>query len=139
MVGGAYSGKRKFIRERYENLIWHSAYRQDQLVHWQQNSNEQSILVFEGWEQWIQQMWLKKGNIDEVKGYFEAEICKICEIERQTDIQVIFIMLEMGRGIVPMNKDDRAWRDLSGWILQYAAHYAEKVDFCWHGLAKSIK
>lgn len=119
--------------------MWHSAYRQDQLEHWQQNSHEQSILVLEGWEQWIQQMWLDKGKLDEVKDYFENEISKICEIEKQTNIQVIFIMLEMGRGIVPMNKDDRAWRDLSGWILQYAAQHAEKVDYCWHGLSKSLK
>jgi adenosylcobinamide kinase / adenosylcobinamide-phosphate guanylyltransferase len=139
VVGGAYSGKRNLIRERYENLIWHSAYRQDQLEHWHQNSKEQSILVLEGWEQWIQQTWLEKGEMDEVKAYFEAEICKICEIEKQTNIQVIFSMLEMGRGIVPMNKDDRAWRDLCGWILQYAARHADRVDYCWHGLAKSLK
>ncbi|MFD2444909.1 bifunctional adenosylcobinamide kinase/adenosylcobinamide-phosphate guanylyltransferase [Bacillus sp. CGMCC 1.16607] len=139
VVGGAFSGKRRLIRDRYDHLIWHSAYQQAELVHWQEKVFDKMVLVIEGWELWIKEMWFQVGEIDTVRAYFEAEIRKICKVERQHEYQVIFVMLEMGRGIVPMEKNDRVWRDLCGWILQYAAQQAEKVDYCWHGLAKSLK
>jgi adenosylcobinamide kinase / adenosylcobinamide-phosphate guanylyltransferase len=139
VVGGAYSGKRKLVREQYDEITWHSAYDEDQLTNWKVKFTSSSMLVLEGWEKWIQHELSSNSTLDEVRVSFYGLIDEICELEKMHGKRVIFIILEMGRGIVPMNEEDRNLRDVSGWILQYATNKADTVQYCWHGLSKTIK
>jgi adenosyl cobinamide kinase/adenosyl cobinamide phosphate guanylyltransferase len=46
---------------------------------------------------------------------------------------------DIGKGIVPIEKEARKWRDLTGWCFQDVAKYAERVDVIWYGLNQQIK
>lgn len=139
VVGGAYSGKRKIVKQRCENIIWHSSYNGDEISTWQFSLKQNSAFVIEGWEKWVEEQLTNGTSIEEVKSYFIEEIDKLAEAEHTFQIPFYFIMLEMGRGIVPMLEKNRNIRDVCGWILQYAANKAEEVYYCWHGLAQKIK
>jgi adenosylcobinamide kinase/adenosylcobinamide-phosphate guanylyltransferase len=139
VVGGAYSGKRNVVREQYNELTWHSAYDKKQILNWKSTLHTSSVIVLEGWEEWIKNELLTYSTLDEVKAYFIEIIDQCCELEKKHKKTVIFIMLEMGRGIVPLHEEDRNLRDISGWVLQHATKKADTVRYCWHGLCKTIK
>lgn len=139
VVGGAYSGKRKLVRDQHDAIIWHSAYNDDQLTNWKVKYTGSAMIVLEGWEEWIKTELSTYSTIDEVKRNFYLLIDEICELEKMYGKPVIFIMLEMGRGIVPLKEEERILRDVAGWVLQYAANKADTVQYCWHGLVKKIK
>lgn len=139
VVGGAYSGKRKIVKQSCENIILHSAYNGDEFSKWQTSLKQNSTFIMEGWENWVEEQLISGKSIDEVKSFFIEEIDKLCEVEKSLQFPFYFIMLEMGRGIVPMLEKNRNIRDVCGWILQYAANKAEEVYYCWHGLARKIK
>jgi adenosylcobinamide kinase/adenosylcobinamide-phosphate guanylyltransferase len=139
VVGGAYSGKRKLIREQYQEITWHSAYDDHMLRNWRNLYHSSAILVLEGWEIWIKEALSSQLTLDEARNYFFELIDEICECEKLNGKPIIFIMLEMGRGIVPMTAEERNIRDVAGWVLQHAASKAKTVQYCWHGLVKTIK
>ncbi|MFG6115640.1 bifunctional adenosylcobinamide kinase/adenosylcobinamide-phosphate guanylyltransferase [Halobacillus sp. MO56] len=140
VVGGAYSGKRKLVNRKFPDSQWLSAYENESLNQWKETyKTGASTQVIEGWEIWIRQEWEKAREFKPVRNYFEACITEMKQIEKQKQQQIVLIMLEMGRGVVPMDKNDRSWRDLSGWVLQTAAENAESVHYCWHGLSRQLK
>lgn len=133
MVGGAYAGKRKIVRQRYGAVNWLSAYEGDDIVGW--NTAPKGMLVLEGWEVWIKQELQTGKNMEKVKHTLFSLVNQMATSKRE----FICIILETGRGIVPMEKVDRDLRDLLGWLLQKMAAEADEVIYCWHGLAKTIK
>jgi adenosylcobinamide kinase/adenosylcobinamide-phosphate guanylyltransferase len=139
VVGGAYSGKRNIIRKQYDDLTWHSAYDKRPIMNWKSSFHSSSAIVLEGWEEWIKHELETYADLEKVKTIFFNIIDEFSELEKKYDKKIILIMLEMGRGIVPLNEEDRNLRDISGWILQYATKKAETVQYCWHGLYKTIK
>ncbi len=139
MVGGAYSGKRNIVKQSCDKLVWHSAYNGDDFVAYKKSLQPNSTIILEGWEKWVEEQLTNGKTIDEVRSYFIEEIDQLCEIENTSPFHFYFIMLEMGRGIVPMLEKNRNIRDVCGWLLQYASSKAEEVYYCWHGLAKRIK
>ncbi|WP_028782112.1 bifunctional adenosylcobinamide kinase/adenosylcobinamide-phosphate guanylyltransferase [Thalassobacillus devorans] len=140
VVGGAYSGKRKFVNREFPDCQWLSAYENQSLDQWKLKFKTAGLpVVIEGWEVWIREEREKAGELESVRNHFESILSDMHQFEKQTCQPIILIMLEMGRGVVPMAKGDRAWRDLSGWILQAAADKAESVHYCWHGLSRKLK
>lgn len=138
VVGGSYSGKRKLVREKYDTLTWHSAYTQSKIEDGEKAIKTNSVVVFEGWEEWIKAELLHS-SLDDVKTLFIKRIDEICEVEKSYHKTAILIMLEMGRGIVPLHREDRDLRDIAGWLLQYATNKADTVHYCWHGLVQQLK
>lgn len=55
--------------------------------------------------------------------------------EASRNKQVILIMLEMGKGIVPKEAEDCQLRDLAGWIQQDAVSLSKEVHYVWHGVS----
>jgi adenosylcobinamide kinase / adenosylcobinamide-phosphate guanylyltransferase len=51
----------------------------------------------------------------------------------------VIIANELGRGLVPIARDQRRLRDLSGWFTQDAAAHAEQVWYVRHGLLQALK
>ncbi|WP_173917236.1 bifunctional adenosylcobinamide kinase/adenosylcobinamide-phosphate guanylyltransferase [Halobacillus sp. Marseille-Q1614] len=140
VVGGAYAGKRKWVREKFYDAQWFSAYDNQPLAQWEQiYENSSSSIVIEGWEVWVRQEWEKVKELEPVRKHFESIIADMKIIEKQRKQPIVLIMLEVGRGIVPVDKDERAWRDLCGWVLQNAAALSEEVHYCWHGLSRQLK
>ncbi|WP_102693126.1 bifunctional adenosylcobinamide kinase/adenosylcobinamide-phosphate guanylyltransferase [Rummeliibacillus pycnus] len=53
--------------------------------------------------------------------------------------QIIIIATEMGRGIVPINPQDRQLRDTLGRLYQQLFAVSDHVTRIWYGLAEEIK
>ncbi|GIQ67737.1 adenosylcobinamide kinase [Xylanibacillus composti] len=151
--GGAYAGKRRYLRSRESNLHWHSAYEGMRLAEWQQAwhsaSDAAAVLVLEGWEQWIADE-LQQGKSPAVvrKEYgellqrlkqLEASELGEAAADMSSGHRVVLLMLEIGRGIVPVLPLERALRDAAGWLQQDAAASCGEAVYIWHGLAKVMK
>ncbi|MGM0836405.1 MAG: bifunctional adenosylcobinamide kinase/adenosylcobinamide-phosphate guanylyltransferase [Bacillota bacterium] len=139
VIGGAFAGKRDIVRKKHEEFSWISSYYNDLLSDWDQKWRGGTTLVLEGWERWIEDQ-MKKEAVDAViRAEFSKFFQSFLEEERLRNDSIVLIMLEVGRGIVPIDKDERRFRDLAGWILQDAAKMAEEVQYVWHGIAKRLK
>ncbi|WP_161603244.1 bifunctional adenosylcobinamide kinase/adenosylcobinamide-phosphate guanylyltransferase [Halalkalibacterium ligniniphilum] len=53
--------------------------------------------------------------------------------------QLILIGNEIGKGIVPYEKEERQWRDVVGWCYQDIVGKADRVDQIWYGLPQRLK
>jgi adenosylcobinamide kinase/adenosylcobinamide-phosphate guanylyltransferase len=139
VVGGAYAGKRKVVRQKVSRMSWISSYTGNSLGSWKSEWSYDTCLVLEGWERWIAED-LKQGMIlDEVRLKYSSLLKTICAEEKRRKNNVLLIMLEMGRGIVPLNEEERKLRDVAGWLLQDASEQAEEVIYVWHGLTQTLK
>lgn len=141
VVGGAYAGKRSIVRQRVQvhSYTWLSAYNEDSWEDWNMMWNENTTLIIEGWEKWIEVALKQDLTLDEIRDKFGRFLRTLSIVEKERRNQVVLIMLEIGRGIVPINEEDRKLRDIAGWLLQDAAKQACEVTYVWHGLQKKLK
>lgn len=154
-IGGAFAGKRAAVRARFDAIAWHSAYRGAALAEWPVRQAAGTTLVLEGWEVWLATALREASDLSEVHGSeargpdigsddrlrqaFVAELEALKTAEREHDMQIVLVMLEMGRGIVPLAAHDRRLRDLAGWLTQDAAARSEQVWYVWNGLVECLK
>ncbi len=153
IAGGAYAGKRRYLRSRESHVHWHSAYDGKQWSDWQtaweQAIATSSILVLEGLELWIAEALKQGHSADAVRKEYRAvlhELKQLEDVRREEandsashDHHVAILMLEMGRGIVPMQANERALRDTAGWLQQDAASLSSEAVYIWHGLPRVMK
>lgn len=139
VIGGAYAGKRDAVRARYDALAWHSAYAGAELEDWKKRALPGTTLVLEGWEQWLATALADNGDDDRLRQCFTETLDALVSAERERDLRVVLVLLEMGRGIVPIAAIDRRLRDLAGWLAQDATERAERVSYVWHGLVKDLR
>jgi adenosylcobinamide kinase/adenosylcobinamide-phosphate guanylyltransferase len=52
---------------------------------------------------------------------------------------VVWIGSDITQGIVPVEKEERLWRDVTGWCYQQLAQLCDRVDRVWCGLAERMK
>ncbi|MCM3595717.1 bifunctional adenosylcobinamide kinase/adenosylcobinamide-phosphate guanylyltransferase [Metabacillus idriensis] len=132
IIGGAFSGKRAFVKSKWHDASWISAYDGYQMLQWKEDNSSKAPLVLEGFEQWIME---DNNDAFKIRENWRIYLKELAELERE----VIMIMLETGKGIVPISEKERRTRDLLGWIQQDAAALCKDVYHIWHGLAKKIK
>ncbi|WP_404428163.1 bifunctional adenosylcobinamide kinase/adenosylcobinamide-phosphate guanylyltransferase [Sutcliffiella horikoshii] len=140
IIGGAFSGKRSTVRTLHsEELSWVSAYDEHSLTDWKSQWESDTSLVLEGWEQWIMNALPLEQNDDSIRQFFYSFLLDLKEEERKRGKGIVLIMLEMGRGIVPVEKQERRLRDLAGWFSQDASVLADEVYYVWHGMKEQLK
>jgi adenosylcobinamide kinase/adenosylcobinamide-phosphate guanylyltransferase len=139
IIGGAFAGKRDIVRKKHKELSWVSSYHNDLLSDWNQKWRGGTTLVVEGWEKWIKGQLKQEAEDAVIRAEFGRLFQCFLEEERLRSDEIVLIMLEVGRGIVPIEEDERRFRDLAGWILQDAAKMAEEVQYVWHGMSKRLK
>ncbi|WP_404441900.1 bifunctional adenosylcobinamide kinase/adenosylcobinamide-phosphate guanylyltransferase [Sutcliffiella horikoshii] len=140
IIGGAFSGKRSTVRALHsEELSWVSAYDERSLNDWKLQWESDTSLVLEGWEKWIMKALLSEQNDDTIRQFFYLFFSELKEEEQKRGEEIILIMLELGRGIVPIDKQERRLRDIAGWVSQDAAKLADEVYYVWHGLNEQLK
>lgn len=130
VIGGTYSGKRQFVRDNWSSFQLISAYEQKDI-------NEPVIeanVVYEGFEIWVGQLLESGKTNQEIIEWFKQWLHSLDHREN-----IVLIMLEIGKGIVPMEERNRRLRDVVGWIQQEAVKQADNVTYIWHGLAKTMK
>ncbi|WP_042349377.1 bifunctional adenosylcobinamide kinase/adenosylcobinamide-phosphate guanylyltransferase [Bacillus massiliigorillae] len=127
IIGGAYSGKRQFVREKYGSFQLISAYEGQSM----KEEKQSDTVVYEGFEIWISELIKAGQSNQEIVEIFREWVC--------SQQEAVLIMLEIGRGIVPIEEHDRRLRDVVGWVQQEAVKKADEVTSIWHGLAKRLK
>ncbi|WP_026566970.1 bifunctional adenosylcobinamide kinase/adenosylcobinamide-phosphate guanylyltransferase [Bacillus sp. UNC41MFS5] len=141
IIGGAFNGKRAWVKNtysRFENKHWVSAYDGHSLPI-NLIDFDQGVVILEGVE-----IWLKDLTVT-----FDADKCREiwanCLEEWNTwentaeHRKLIVIGTDITKGIVPMEVENRRWRDVTGWAYQDIASKAEKVDVIWYGLNQTLK
>ncbi|MCE8019629.1 adenosylcobinamide kinase [Halomonas sp. MCCC 1A11036] len=136
-IGGAYAGKRDVVRQRFEAPHWHSAHAGGRLEAWRSLA-ETRCLVLEGWERWIGERLAAEPDDDRLRQAMARELDALWGWEAERGGEAVLILLEMGRGIVPLGLDNRRLRDLNGWLAQDAAARCERVWYVWNGLVKEL-
>ncbi|KXH83948.1 bifunctional adenosylcobinamide kinase/adenosylcobinamide-phosphate guanylyltransferase [Sporosarcina sp. HYO08] len=129
-IGGAHNGKRQYVKNRLiesgnKTSYWMSGielfetFRAD-------NIPRGTIVVYDV-EKGIAQTDLSE----------EELLKKASGVMKHPD--VIFILTDIGRGIVPMEAEQRELRDRCGRLYQMLMSQADDVTQIWYGLAKSLK
>ncbi|WP_335869892.1 bifunctional adenosylcobinamide kinase/adenosylcobinamide-phosphate guanylyltransferase [Bacillus sp. 2205SS5-2] len=140
VIGGAYSGKRRVVRKKVNGgFSWVSAYEGKAFTDWRASWEEKSTLVLEGWEKWLEDAILLESEDDIIRESFIQLFQDLVREEQTRGEETVLVMLEIGRGIVPIENRYRRLRDLAGWIAQDAAKLAKEVHYVWHGLAERLK
>ncbi|WP_040978229.1 bifunctional adenosylcobinamide kinase/adenosylcobinamide-phosphate guanylyltransferase [Oceanobacillus jeddahense] len=139
VTGGAFNGKRKWVKQHYPaNTTWFSAMEYDR---WPvPDENVHSIVILEGLEAWISKEIntgepadrLLDRNIKKVKKWLEWE-------QNEENHRLVLVGTDISKGIVPMEKDKRLQRDVTGWFYQKLVEQAERVDLIWYGISETIK
>jgi adenosylcobinamide kinase/adenosylcobinamide-phosphate guanylyltransferase len=140
IIGGAFAGKRKIVRKQFQGILcWYSAYDGKDISGWNSCWDKGATLVLEGWEKWIEACILQEQEDEFIRKKFDEILLNVEKAEKERGTETVLVMLEMGRGIVPMEHKDRRLRDIAGWVLQDAASRAGEVYYVWHGLAQRLK
>jgi len=141
IIGGAYSGKRKIVKDQYDGLglSWVSSYEDISIDSWKDRWQQDTHLVLEGWENWLREDVRSSTFLKALRERYNQMFRSFMKEETSRKKQVILIMVEMGKGIVPIEEENRRIRDLAGWIQQDAVSLSEEVHYVWHGLSQRVK
>jgi adenosyl cobinamide kinase/adenosyl cobinamide phosphate guanylyltransferase len=134
VFGGAFNGKRKWVKHTYKEheMKWISAYDDPALP---QLAETDGLLVLEGLEVWVKGFITSGSGVKETAAFFEQMVPQWAE----GCTGLVLIGTEIGKGIVPVNEEDRMWRDACGYVYQRIAQQAETVDQIWYGISTRLK
>ena len=77
--------------------------------------------------------------IDVVKFGIRPFTIGICGNKKNYQRKLVVIGSDITKGIVPVEKENRLWRDVTGWAYQDLAAQADKIDIIWYGCNQTIK
>jgi adenosylcobinamide kinase/adenosylcobinamide-phosphate guanylyltransferase len=141
IIGGAFNGKRAWVKNTYnmyENKQWVSAYDNHPLpINLIEFAHD--VVILEGVE-----IWLKQLSATIVADKFRETWSNYLENwltweQAGFDRKLVVIGTDISKGIVPMEAENRRWRDVTGWAYQDITAKSEKVDVIWYGLNQKIK
>ncbi|WP_337587594.1 bifunctional adenosylcobinamide kinase/adenosylcobinamide-phosphate guanylyltransferase [Halomonas huangheensis] len=98
-------------------------------------------LVIDGWLDWLAEQ-LREHDDETLRKYWQAGLnlwSRVSSGENESRTEIILIVPEVGRGIVPLESEQRRLRDLAGWLAQDAACVAQQVWYVRHGLVRCLK
>lgn len=123
VFGGAFNGKRKYVKEQLnlDSSVW--------LEGELPELGEQAVIA--GLEQWIRKQLEQQRPEQDI-------IAAIRELAESAGDR-IWILTDIGRGIVPINPLEREWRDVTGRSYQYLFGNAEHITRIWYGIPQTIK
>lgn len=143
ITGGAFNGKAKWVRNFYKikerhDVIWISAYKHQALPMMLHDFGK-DLVVLEGAEQWVREISVRsdlKGFREEWKNVLRNWHLWETESPERT---LVIIGADITKGIVPVKKEHRNWRDCTGWAFQDIVGLADRVDLIWYGIGQRLK
>lgn len=123
VLGGAHNGKRALVRDYLARNGLTSTWLSDSIENWDQKTD---VLVINS----IPQALFPLTREERIK-WLDHYILK--------DTMVIWIIEDVSRGIVPMEKNQRVYRDECGRITQLLVERAMSVTQVWYGLVETRK
>jgi len=139
VTGGAYHGKSSWVKRFYEldeNTSWISAYRQDPCPN--KLHGKSQLIVLEGVEEWIRQAIVTGKTFNRQVGKEVINQWDMWTKERD-DRQLVIIGTDISKGIVPIDANDRLWRDVTGWFFQDLVARCKRFDIVWYGISRRMK
>ncbi|WP_078553214.1 bifunctional adenosylcobinamide kinase/adenosylcobinamide-phosphate guanylyltransferase [Bacillus alkalicellulosilyticus] len=135
ITGGAFNGKSEWVRKLYpsQKCYWYNGY--NQLSFNDIRLNVQGTIVVNGLEFFLQPI----SQEEQGRILFSEYVAKWKQWEREGNGTFIVIGSDMTKGVVPMNKEDRVWRDFVGWCYQDLVQQSNRVDVIWYGISNLIK
>lgn len=126
-IGGAYNGKTDYVMTLLEDqeAVLVDGYLPESVP-------ECDVLVIKGLEK-----WLVTQNLEEDEALVNAMLTRLQALEENRTLYII--VTDMGRGVVPMEKQARLLRDTCGRLYQALFAKAELVIRIWYGIAEQIK
>jgi len=143
VMGGACNGKAEWVRIHYDECqypreSWIKAY-ECSYYDWLNEDSDSSLVVIEGIEYWIRELSLQYES-DAVRRIWKEALLKWDRWEKEGwRRKVVIIGSDITRGIVPVEKLDRKWRDDAGWAFQDTVQLCDRVDHIWYGMGQRIK
>jgi adenosylcobinamide kinase / adenosylcobinamide-phosphate guanylyltransferase len=127
------------VKEKYGlDGTWLSAY-QNHHLKLESNQIESNLLVLEGIEVWLREL-TKSYDSDRCRDIWNTTINHWLLWEKAVSYRkLVVIGNDITKGIVPMEKENRLWRDVTGWAFQDLAAKAARVDIIWYGINQTIK
>jgi adenosyl cobinamide kinase/adenosyl cobinamide phosphate guanylyltransferase len=138
VTGGAYNGKAKWVRNHYRldaHVQWISAYRNEPLpLHFHEDT-----VVLQGIEAWLKKdAHMQEAEAIRVKWQEFIQQRRIWE-EEKDNRHCILIGADITKGIVPIEVENRIWRDASGWVFQDIVAASSRVDVIWYGVSQQLR
>ena len=137
-IGGACAGKRDAVAARFPTA---NGWRLDAAKPFsdsQQTLIADKPLVITGVLEWLGASLEREDN-DTLRQQWQSDMAALCQRAEELNAPLIIIANEVGRGIVPMQPEQRRLRDLNGWFVQDATAQAEQVWYVRHGLVMAVK
>lgn len=128
VIGGAHNGKRDYVKGLLAGKEHHwfdCTCRLD--IQNDLSGRHQQVVVIDRIEYWLAETDLS-----------EAEAVEFV-LKATEGKDVIFILTDIGRGIVPMGAGQRALRDACGRLYQQLMERADEVTRIWYGLPQTLK
>lgn len=136
-IGGACAGKRDLVTSRFPAAAWSRV--DDVGIEGRGHElRPGTVRVMTGWTTWLASALAVEPDDDRLRARLVAALETLREAEREGRGEVVLILPEVGRGIVPMDPAQRRLRDLVGWLGQDAAARADEVWYVRHGLARRL-
>lgn len=125
IIGGAYNGKREYVNAM---LVGREAeWFEGAIPSDRQHSDPSQIIVIAGIEKWLAQTELSESDaINHVLAAIAGR-------------DVIVVLTDIGRGIVPIDAQHRKLRDACGRLYQRLMVEADEVTRIWYGIAQILK
>lgn len=131
VIGGAYNGKRKYVNEQLSKQNIKNIFTYEGEIPKNGFTKEDYVIIGN-----FEKIITNYSNLDE-----EAIVKEIIKQLKQLDEEtnVICICTDIGRGIVPLSKDERKLRDTCGRLYQQLFSISEKVIRIWYGIPEVLK
>lgn len=137
-IGGACAGKRDAVAARFPAASWHRLDPTQPFINSQQAMVADTPLVITGVLDWLGAA-LERDDNDALRQRWQGDMAMLCQRADELNASLLIIVSEVGRGIVPMQPEQRRLRDLNGWFAQDATAQADRVWYVRHGLVIAIK
>lgn len=129
IIGGAYNGKKAYVEKLLPTTPYHwvDCSADDRTFSMMAEIPKEALVIIEHIDSWLERTDLSE--MEAVRFIMDA-------IKNR---EVIFILTDIGRGIVPMNTAQRSLRDACGRLYQQLVAQADEVTRVWYGLPQTIK
>lgn len=135
-IGGARAGKKDAVKARFQHAAWWTLAPGQRLADCHSILVPDTPLVINGVLNWMARHGAREADDTCLRAQWREDIDSLCQAARACNATLVLIMNEVGRGLVPMAREDRRLRDLNGWFSQDAAKRAERVWYVRHGLVQ---
>ncbi|MGY4876309.1 bifunctional adenosylcobinamide kinase/adenosylcobinamide-phosphate guanylyltransferase [Vreelandella aquamarina] len=136
-IGGACAGKRDAVNARFPDAVWLRLSPGQRLHLATREIQPNTPLVVYGVFEWLDASL--SSDSDRLRAEWREDLQYLDDKAQAQGSALVLIMNELGKGIVPIERNERRLRDVNGWLSQDATAQATQVFCVRHGLVHALK